>query len=110
MFSSHLSPTIHSGGPSPQHRISQASASTYLPIAEEETEVLQRGEVISSASRLWQEKNKMSPLVSAALFQMLPLPFKRPLWAWMANEQFWGLSQSIPFLSPSATFNPPPHL
>lgn len=37
------------------------AAQTYLPIAEEETEVLQRGEVISSASRHRQEKNKMSP-------------------------------------------------
>lgn len=37
--------------------------------------------------------------VSPALFQMPPLPFKRPLWAWMANEWFFGFSQSIPFLS-----------
>lgn len=30
--------------------------------------------------------------VSPALFQMPPLPFKRPLWAWMANERFWVLA------------------
>lgn len=30
--------------------------------------------------------------VSPALFQMLLLPFKRPLWAWMANERFWVLA------------------
>lgn len=66
------------------------TAQTYLPTAEEETEALQRGEVISSASRHWQEKIKCLHWVSTALFQMLPPPFKRPSWAWMANEQFWG--------------------
>lgn len=30
--------------------------------------------------------------VSPALFQMPPPPFKRPLWAWMANEWFWVLA------------------
>lgn len=30
--------------------------------------------------------------VSPALFQMLLLPFKRPLWAWMANKRFWVLA------------------
>lgn len=85
------------------------SLHTSLPIAEEEAQVLQRAEVISSASRPWQEKIKCLHSVSTALFQMLPLPLKRPSWAWMANEQFWGLSQAIPFLSPSAAFNPPPH-
>lgn len=37
------------------------AAHTHLPVAEEEAEVLQRAEVISSASRPGQEKNKMSP-------------------------------------------------
>lgn len=30
--------------------------------------------------------------VSPALFQMPLQPFKRPLWAWMANERFWDLT------------------
>lgn len=37
-------------------------------------------------------KIKCLHLVSPALFQMPPLPFKRPLWAWMANERFWVLA------------------
>lgn len=48
--------------------------------------------------------------VSPALFQMPPLPFKRALWAWMANERFWFLAASLSFLSPSAILNPPLHL
>lgn len=76
------------------------AAKTYLPVAKEETEVLQRGEVISSASRLRQEKIKCLHSVTNALFQMLPLPFKRPLWAWMANEQFWGYHSQFLFSLP----------
>lgn len=42
--------------------------------------------------------------VSPALFQMPPLPFKRPLWAWMANERFWVFAiysfLSLPFSIP----------
>lgn len=48
--------------------------------------------------------------VSPALFQMPPLPFKRPLWAWMANERFWVLAVYSFSLSPSAILNPPLHL
>lgn len=36
--------------------------------------------------------------VSPALFQMPPLPFKRPLWAWMANERFRVLAVDSFFL------------
>lgn len=43
---------------------------------------------------LWALAGKIKCLhsVSPALFQMPPLPFKRPLWAWMANERFWVLA------------------
>lgn len=47
--------------------------------------------------------------VSPALFQMPPLPFKRPLWAWMANERFWVLaiysflSLPVPFSIPTTS-------
>lgn len=43
---------------------------------------------------LWALAGKIKCLhsVSPALFQMPPLPFKRPLWAGMANEWFWVLA------------------
>lgn len=46
------------------------------------------------------KKIKCLHSVRTALFQMLPLPFKRPLWAWMANKQCWGYHSQFLFSLP----------
>lgn len=102
--SSHLSPTIHSGGPSPRQRISQAGELPHRLISPHSWGG-NRG-----PSKGWGHFLRLQALagrkikrlhsVSTALFQMLPLPFKRPSWAWVANEQFWGYHSQFLFSLP----------
>lgn len=93
IFSSHLSPTIHCGGPS-RRSASQAGESRHCLISQRRRRKRRSFKGLRSFPCLQALAGKIKCLhsVSPALFQMPPLPFKRPSWARMANEQFWILA------------------
>lgn len=104
-ISSHLSPTIQCGGPS-QQRASRAGESQHSLISQKRRRKRRSFKGLRSFPLPPGSGRKIKCLhsVSPALFQMPPLPFKRPLWAWMANERFWVFAiysfLSLPFSIP----------
>lgn len=112
IFSSHLSPTIQCGGAVAAERQSGRwiSAQSYLPSSGGGSGGPLKGWGHFLCLRALAGKIKCLHSVSPALFQMPSLPFKRPLWARMANERFWVLAiysfLSLPFCHSQS---PPPH-